>query len=93
MFFISLIFLYILESYKSVTLSNMAFSFGVSEFFIDKELSNFISNGRINAKIDKVSGIIECVQEEPIVTLYHKSIRESDVLLNKIHKLSKFLDN
>ena len=47
-----------LQSYKTVTMENMATVFGVSINFIDRELSNFISQGRINAKIDKVSGII-----------------------------------
>lgn len=36
------------------TMSTMANAFGVSVAFIDKELSRFISAGRINAKIDKV---------------------------------------
>lgn len=70
----------------------MAFSFGVTSEFIDKELSNVISDGRISAKIDKVSGVIECVQEEPVTTYYYKSLKESDILLAKIHKLSRHLD-
>lgn len=43
-----------LESYRSVTVSSMAKTFGVSVPFLDSELSRFISAGRINAKIDKV---------------------------------------
>lgn len=70
----------------------MANCFGVSSEFIDKELSSIISEGRIAAKIDKVSGIIDCIQDEPTVSLYYKSIKQSDVLLAKIHKLSRFLD-
>lgn len=48
-----------LESFKSVTIENMANAFGVSTDFIDRELSNFIYNGKLNCKIDKVSGVIE----------------------------------
>ena len=48
-----------LESYKSVTIENMAAAFGVGSEFLDKELSAFIYQGRVNCKIDKVSGIIE----------------------------------
>lgn len=48
-----------LESFKSVTIENMARAFGVSADFIDKELSNFIYIGKINCKIDRVSGVIE----------------------------------
>jgi hypothetical protein len=70
----------------------MANCFGVSPQFIDRELSIIISEGRIAAKIDKVSGIIDCIQDEPTVTLYQKSLKQSDVLLAKIHKLARFLD-
>jgi 26S proteasome regulatory subunit N7 len=48
-----------LASFKSVTIENMARAFGVSAEFIDKELSAFIYAGKINCKIDKVSGVIE----------------------------------
>ena len=81
-----------LESYKTVTIDSMANAFGVSTNFIDNELSNFISQGRINAKIDKVSGIIECSHHEQNVDLYQNTIRESDILISKIHKLSKLLE-
>ncbi|KAK2571459.1 26S proteasome non-ATPase regulatory subunit 6 [Acropora cervicornis] len=49
----------LLESYRSLTLQYMANAFGVSEEFIDKELSRFISAGRLNCKIDKVGGVVE----------------------------------
>ena len=81
-----------LQSYKTVTIENMANVFGVSTSFIDNELSNFISQGRLNAKIDKVSGIIECSHNEQNVDLYQTTIRESDILISKIHKLSKLLE-
>jgi len=48
-----------LEAFKSVTVMNMASAFGVSSEFLDTELSNFIYAGRLNCKIDKVSGVIE----------------------------------
>lgn len=48
-----------LESFKSVTIDNMASAFGVTVPFLDTELSNFIYNGKINCKIDKVTGVIE----------------------------------
>jgi 26S proteasome regulatory subunit N7 len=48
-----------LESFKSVTIENMARAFGVTQEFLDSELSNFIYNGKINCKIDKVQGVIE----------------------------------
>ena len=81
-----------LLSYRSVTIENMAKVFGVSQKFIDSELSNYISQGRLSAKIDKVSGIIECSQDEPTVDLYNSIIHDSDLLLTKVHKLSNLLE-
>ena len=81
-----------LQSYRTVTIENMANVFGVSTNFIDAELSNFIAQGRINAKIDKVSGIIECQHNEQNIDLYQTTIRESDILISKIHKLGKLLE-
>ena len=43
-----------LESFKSVTIENMARAFGVTQEFLDAELSNFIYGGKISCKIDKV---------------------------------------
>lgn len=48
-----------LESYKSVTIDSMAAAFDVSPSFLDEEVADFIVAGRLNAKIDKVAGIIE----------------------------------
>ncbi len=48
-----------LESYKSVTLNSMASSFDVTSDFLDHEIAELIVAGRINAKIDKVAGVIE----------------------------------
>ena len=81
-----------LQSYKTVTMENMAAVFGVRVEFIDQELSNFISQGKLSAKIDKVSGIIECSQSDLTIDLYQSTLRDSDILLNKIHKLSKLLE-
>ena len=47
-----------LSAYRSVELSNMASTFGVSPAFMDSELSTFIADGRVNAKIDKVNNVI-----------------------------------
>ena len=81
-----------LESYKSVTLESMAKSFGVSPVFLDKELSTFISSGRINCKIDKVAGIIESNRPDERIALYQKIVKEGDLLLNRIQKLSRAMD-
>ena len=64
-----------LESFKSVTIDNMAKSFGVNADFIDRELSNFIYIGRINCKIDKVSGVIETNRPNRKAELFQNTIK------------------
>ena len=81
-----------LESYKSVTIGNMAVSFGVSPEFIDKELSHFISIGKLNCKIDKVSGVVISNRADQRVNLYTKMVKHGDLLLNRMQKLARALD-
>lgn len=81
-----------LESYKSVTISSMAESFGVSVPFLDAELSNFIVSGRLNAKIDTVEGVVETNRPDAKNAQYQAAIKQGDFLLNNIQKLSKVID-
>ncbi|CAK59435.1 unnamed protein product (macronuclear) [Paramecium tetraurelia] len=81
-----------LESYKTVTLNNMAKAFGVSVQFIDRELSELISSRRINCKIDKVAGIIESSRADDRNQLYNNLIKQGDYLLNRVQKLSRLTD-
>uniref|UniRef100_A0A061SAG0 26S proteasome regulatory subunit RPN7 n=1 Tax=Tetraselmis sp. GSL018 TaxID=582737 RepID=A0A061SAG0_9CHLO len=81
-----------LESYKSVTLQSMAESFGVSVGFLDGELSNYIVAGRLNAKIDTVEGVVATNRPDAKNSLYQQAIKQGDLLLNNIQKLSKVID-
>ncbi|CRH00163.1 26S proteasome regulatory subunit RPN7, putative [Plasmodium relictum] len=81
-----------LEPFKSVTLKNMAYAFGVSEEFIESEISSFIANGKLNCKIDKVNGSIESNQPNERNTMYLNTIKKGDILLNRIQKLSRVID-
>lgn len=81
-----------LESFKSVTIENMARAFGVSAEFIDKELSNFIYIGKINCKIDKVSGVVETNRPNKKAELFGNTIKQGDALLNRVQKLARALD-
>lgn len=81
-----------LESYKSVTMDSMAAAFDVSTSFLDEEVSNFIVAGRLNAKIDKVAGIIETNRPDAKNAQYQDCIKKGDLLLNRIQKLSKIID-
>lgn len=82
-----------LESYKSVTLKSMANDFGVSVDLLDSELSRFISAARLNAKIDKVGGIVETSNIGGAKNVqYHQVIKHGDRLLDRIQKLSRVID-
>mmetsp|Transcript_24714 Transcript_24714/g.53924 ORF Transcript_24714/g.53924 Transcript_24714/m.53924 type:complete len:389 (+) Transcript_24714:125-1291(+) len=81
-----------LESYKSVTLDSMASAFDVSVDFLDSEIADFIVAGRLNAKIDKVAGIVETNRPDAKNALYQDTIKKGDMLLNRIQKLSKVID-
>eukprot|EP00762_Andalucia_godoyi_P000012 ANDGO_02310.mRNA.1 26S proteasome non-ATPase regulatory subunit 6 homolog len=81
-----------LESYKSVTLISMSKSFGVSEDFLDRDLSRMIAAGRLPAKIDKVAGSIETNRPDSKNALYKDSIKHGDQLLNRLQRLSRVID-
>lgn len=73
-----------MESFKSVTIDNMARAFGVSTDFLDTELSNFIYNGKLNCKIDKVSGVIESNRPNRKAELFNNTVKQGDALLNRV---------
>ena len=81
-----------LEAYKSITLSSMAKSFGISAAMLDHELSHFIATGRLSAKIDKVGDIVETVKSDKKNAQYQEVIKRGDVLLNQIQKLVRVID-
>jgi 26S proteasome regulatory subunit N7 len=82
----------LLQSYQSLTIESMAKSFGVSEDWIDSDLSKFISLGRVNAVIDKVGGVIETNRPDAKNAQYQSVIKQGDVLLNRIQKLSRVIN-
>ena len=81
-----------LDSYQSVTLENMAASFGVSVEFLDLQLSRFIASGRLTAKIDNVGGIVETNRPDWKNARYREMIQKGDLLLNRIQKLGRVVD-
>lgn len=81
-----------LEAYKSVMLSSMANSFGISIETLDKELSHFISSGRLNAKIDKVGDIVETIKSDKRNSQYQDIIKKGDAFLNQVQKLVRVID-
>lgn len=81
-----------LEAYRSVRMSSMAQSFGVSLGLLDEELSRFIAAGRLNAKIDKVGDIIETSRPDVKNAQYQETIKKGDSLLNQIQRLVRVVD-
>ena len=103
----------LLESYRSLTLDNMAQAFGVSSNFIDAELSRFIASGRLPAVIDRVSlmymhsphacssilraslfliqvaGVVETRRPDFLSGSYGKLLKDGDLLLNSLQRLSR----
>jgi len=82
----------LLESYRSVQIRNMAAAFGVSIEFLDAELSRFIAAGRLHCKIDKVGGIVETTRPDAKNAQYQATIKQGDLLLNRIQKLSRVIN-
>ena len=82
----------LLESYRSVSMESMARSFGVSQDFIDVDVSKFIAVGRLNAVIDKVAGIIETNRPDTKNAQYQATIKQGDLLLNRIQKLGRVIN-
>ncbi|KAI0565522.1 26S Proteasome non-ATPase regulatory subunit 6 [Gracilaria domingensis] len=81
-----------LSSYQSVTMAAMCRNFGVGSKYMDGELSRFIAAGRLNCKIDMVGGVVETTRPDAKNALYHNTIKQGDVLLNRIQNLSRVID-
>jgi len=81
----------LLESYRSLTLESLSGAFGVTVQFVDSELSRFIANGRLHCSIDKVHGIVETTRPSLKNAQYDTVIKQGDILLNEVQRLSKVL--
>lgn len=81
-----------LESYSSVRLDSMASAFGLSPAFLDHELATYIASGRLRCQIDQVAGVIETKRLNVKNTKYQATIKEGDLLLNRIQKLSRVIN-
>ncbi|KAA0153603.1 hypothetical protein FNF29_02991 [Cafeteria roenbergensis] len=81
-----------LEAYRSVTLEGIASAFGVSTSFIDAELARFIAARRLNAKINRMTGIVESTRPDSKNAKYESSLRRTDALLARVQRLARSLD-
>jgi 26S proteasome regulatory subunit N7 len=78
-----------LESYRSVTLQSMSNAFAIKEDVLDHQLCCFIASGRLCCRIDKVSGNVLAEKVDKVNEHYHKILKNGDILLNRIQKLSR----
>ena len=82
-----------LESYKSVTLAGMAAVFGVSVAYLDNELGHLIASGRVAAKIDASTGVIQSSRPDSKNAQYLEVIKQGDLLLNKVQRLARIISS
>lgn len=83
-----------ITSYKSVTIKSMAETFGVSPKFIEEEIYLFVSQAKLQCKIDSVAGVIETLDSGTGIKsgLYKEMVKDGDNLLNKMQKLAAAID-
>ena len=55
------------------------------------ELSRFIASGRLHCTIDKVNGVVETNRPSLKNAQYETVIRQGDILLSAVQRLSKVL--
>nr|QBH73995.1 26S proteasome non-ATPase regulatory subunit [Aphelinus abdominalis] len=82
----------LLESYRSLTLQYMAEAFGVTIDYIDQELSRFIAAGRLHCKVDRVGGVVETNRPDSKNWQYQAMVKQGDLLLNRVQKLSRVIN-
>lgn len=82
----------LIGSYRSLSLSYMSQTFGVDISFIEAELARFIAAGRLHCKIDRVRGIVETNRPDSKNDQYQRCIKQGDILLNRIQKLSRVIN-
>ena len=57
-----------------------------------RELSRFITTGRLHCKIDKVDGIVETTRPDSKNAQYQEMLKCGDALLNRVSKLSRIIN-
>lgn len=87
-----LVFTQFLDSYSSVTLNSMSRAFGIPMGVLDQMLGTLISNERIACKMDRVSDSVKTYRGDTTNFDYHRIVKNGDLLLNRIQKLSRLVD-
>lgn len=59
---------------------------------MDAELARFIASRRLNAKINKVSGVVESTRPNTKNAMYEDVLRRGDALMSRVQRLARALD-
>ncbi|KAL7675368.1 hypothetical protein ACOME3_001628 [Neoechinorhynchus agilis] len=81
-----------LRSYSSIGIAAFANAFGVSEEFIDRELSRLISTERLNCKLNRVDGVVNTTRPDTKSKAYGELVKKGDELLTRLQKLSRVIN-
>ncbi|GAA6043772.1 hypothetical protein JCM8097_007695, partial [Rhodosporidiobolus ruineniae] len=81
----------LLESYRSVTLESLASAFGVSEGWLDSDLSRLIASSRLPCTIDRVAGVVTTHRSDAKNARYAAVIKEGDKVLTSVQRLSRVI--
>lgn len=80
------------EPYRTVQLDAMAAAFGVSRGFMDAQLAQAIAARRLQAKIDRVDGVVHTTRPDAKNAAYTRALKAGDALLTRVQNLSKVID-
>lgn len=78
-----------LQSFQYVKIDAFAQSFGVSADFIEKDVANLISAGRLEARINLVDNIIEMSHTKNKMSQFEQVLVTADVVVNKLNKFTQ----
>ncbi|KAH8605083.1 hypothetical protein ERJ75_001647400 [Trypanosoma vivax] len=70
----------------------MSNAFGIPAPVLDSMLGTLISNERIACKMDRVSDSITTYRGDTTNIDYHRLVKNGDLLLNRIQKLSRLAE-
>lgn len=57
-----------------------------------RELSRFIAAGRLHCKVDRVGGVVETNRPDSKNWQYQAMVKQGDLLLNRVQKLSRVIN-
>lgn len=81
---------YFYYSIFSYYLFNIFYLYIYNYFY--RELSRFIAAGRLHCKVDRVGGVVETNRPDSKNWQYQAMVKQGDLLLNRVQKLSRVIN-